>query len=139
MPPDPVAVDRSDLIKRLFAVSLSVGFATQITRMAWLIAGRAPSSEDIPDLILLITSLIIVVLSWDGYLPVLRRYPLKDRQRFFLDIMIVFFYLILLQSSHGRAVMTWLYIINIIFILYILWDIFTMRVAGADYEGLGLP
>lgn len=89
----PIAIDRSDLIKRLFAVSLSVGFATQIAKMSWLTEGRLPVSGELPDLFLLIVSLFIIVLSWDGYLAAIQKFPPTDIYRFLLDVGIVFFLL----------------------------------------------
>jgi hypothetical protein len=111
----PIARDRSDLVKRLFAVCLSVGFANQIINMVWLTNGKLPPSNEVPDLLLLIVSLIIIVLSWDGYLRVLQEFPLEDVYRFFLDIGIVFSYLILLQCAHTRTDLAWVYIIDVIF------------------------
>jgi hypothetical protein len=108
--------DRADLVKRLFAVSLSVGFA-QIAKVVDI------SIITLQDLLMLVVSAVVVVLSWEGYLRVLRDFPLKDAVRFYLDITIVFVYLILLEFSHVTKIGWWYIVIDIIFVLYIVWDI----------------
>jgi hypothetical protein len=137
----PIAIDRSDLIKRLFAVCLSVGFAAQIANMSWLLEGRLPLSSEVPNLLLLVISLILIVLSWDGYLAAISTFPLVDMHRFFLDVAIVFVYLILLQLAHTSTDLAWVYVIDLIFILYTIWDCLTIRMLRDEkvktkYNGL---
>ncbi len=67
---------------------------------------------------MLIVSAIVVVLSWEGYLTALQKYPLRDPSRFYLDVIIVFVYLILLEFSHANKLVFWYGCIVFIFVLY---------------------
>jgi hypothetical protein len=134
-PTAPLATDRADLIRRLFAVSLSVGFASQVAKMSWLIDGKLPTGGDIQDIVLLIISGIVVVLSWDGYLGAIRDFPLQDASRFYLDVVIVFLYLVLLECSHINNIWFWISAIDAIFVLYIIWDLLT-KLNHPNYVGL---
>jgi hypothetical protein len=70
-PREKVRADiRADLIKRLFAVAISVGAATA------------------------------TVLSWDGYLLSINDRPLGNFWRFAIDIALVFIYMFLLMTSY---------------------------------------
>src|SRR5260370_4213090 len=131
--PTQVAKDRADLIKRLFAVSLSVGFASQVAK---IIDAKFTSGSGIQDFMMLSVSATVVVLSWEGYLGALQDFPLEDVFRFYLDIIIVFLYLVLLACSHSDTAAWWSYVIDIIFISYIVWDLLTKYVYPDQYRGL---
>lgn len=87
---EKVARDRADLVKRLFAIVLSVGLASRITGLPW-IRGTPSSPDDVKNVILLSLSSLAVVLSWDGYLGALQLFKLKDIQRFTLTYSSLFF------------------------------------------------
>jgi hypothetical protein len=124
----PTASGREDFIKRLFAVTLSVGIANQFSHvmldpsavvdhhLTW-----HPFYDKWRDLLLLLISLIIVVSSWEGYLQAVLRNPLEDAGRFWVDIAIVFTYLILTLSTEDPG--AWFLIHVAIFVEYMIWDI----------------
>lgn len=121
--------DRVDLIKRLFGVSISVGFASQFSRIVLspgyshdyhLDTGRL-AGDHWRDGTLLIISLIGVVASWEGYLRAIHNNPLEDRARFYIDIILVILYLVLMLSS--QIFYLWFHVVVLIFFCYLLWDI----------------
>ena len=50
------ANDRADLIKRLFAVAISVGAATTLYRMSWVQDGRPPCISEYQQLLILVAA-----------------------------------------------------------------------------------
>jgi hypothetical protein len=125
-----LAKERADLVRRLFAVTVSVGFAAQLTRIvsASIIGGQLvwPKFwEHWHELVLLFISMVAVVGSWEGYLISIERTPLKDRTRFYIDVAIVFSYLILMLSSPVDK--AWLWALAAVFVLYTMWDIASIR------------
>ena len=137
--------DRVDFVKRLFAVAISVGFATQVSRIIQeqQTSHRAllsVASDHRVGLILLLASLFIVVGSWEGYLASIRGKPLDDTIRFYIDIAIVFEYLLLMLCS--ELPQEWFAIHFLIFGTYLIWDIFARRYVKAHSESpeaLSLP
>jgi hypothetical protein len=127
---------RADLVKRLFAVTLSVGVASQIIKIVF--TGHTldhqlqwtPVLAQWPELLLLLISLIIVVTSWEGYLGAIEGLPLEDWQRFYIDILLVLSYLILTLCC--QLYDDWFAVHLIIFILYLAWDHFRARLP--DYQ-----
>jgi hypothetical protein len=111
---------RGDLIKRLFAVAISVGAATTLSQMKWVQAGRAPCMPEYQQLSILAAALWATVLSWDGYLISIAKRPLKKPSRFIIDILLVFIYMILLMTS--RLLTWWLFLHALIYTLYVIWD-----------------
>jgi hypothetical protein len=124
-----LAGDRVDLVKRLFAVTISVGFATQLSKIIFdprYVAGPELNIVSIAtdhwrDGLLLLVAMVAVVASWEGYLKAVDRSPLEDRGRFYIDIILVFFYLILMLSS--QIFHLWFHLLWVIFVLYTIWDI----------------
>jgi hypothetical protein len=90
--PNSVSRAREDFIKRLFAVTLSVGIASQIVRIMFDPSHISSQYDWLPlfhqwrTILLLIISLAIVVSSWEGYLGAIERMPLEDALRFWIDI-----------------------------------------------------
>lgn len=123
-PPDQTggaAGDRGDLIKRLFAVAISIGFGNAVAGSNWVKYGRMPSAEEGHQIAIVLVAVIATILSWDGYLTSIRNKPLKSLWRFAIDVVLVFSYMfIFITSKHSQF---WLPIISFMFILYILWDI----------------
>jgi hypothetical protein len=130
--PDPssAAKAKEDFIKRLFAVTLSVGVASQIVRIMFdpsHFPGQSAQYDWSPVLhewrtiLLLGISLTIVVSSWEGYLGAIERMPLEDELRFWIDIALVFSYLLLTLSSQIYGL--WFSIHTVIFVEYLAWDI----------------
>lgn len=116
---------RRDLIQRLFAVAISVGFAAAVNKMVWIKDSVAFGKSDALHGLVIITALYATVLSWDGYLLSITKKPLYDFTRFALDICLVFVYMFMLMTSDRPYY--WMYILCGIFTLYITWDILTVR------------
>lgn len=123
--PEDVRADfRADLIKRLFAVAISVGAATTLYQMHWVQHGRAPCLSEYQQLLILIAAMAATVLSWDGYLYAIKTRTLRTFWRFAIDILLVFIYLLLLMTS--RLLTWWLFIHALIYALYAIWDVLTV-------------
>jgi hypothetical protein len=134
--PTQLAQNRADLIKRLFAVIVSVGFASQLTQMKWIVDARWPAVNELPHILVLFLGLFLIIQSWEGYLTALEQHPLKRGSRFYLDVIIVFTYLVLLTTSGNLDI--FLFIICVIFLEYAIWDFLTC--ADIDLErGCGAP
>lgn len=122
------AEDRNDFIKRLFAVVISVGFATTVPNtLQWIVTFSRPDPVGAQSSALLLASLLLVVQSWEGYLASVRTYPLKDLTRFILDIILVFEYLLLLHLSVEATDVThhkYFTCVLAIFFTYLAWDYF---------------
>ena len=139
--PTERAKSRVDFIKRLFAVAVSVGAATPVSRVlsaqsnsdAHTINILSVLSGHWRSLLLLFISLVTVVLSWEGYYGTLEGLPLEDPLRFYLDIAIVFAYLLLMLSTEYYDV--WFSLLPCIFGLYLAWDIASIASASHDKRG----
>ncbi len=123
---------RADFIKRLFAVAISVGFATTLTKMKWVENGSWPADCEWEQLAILATGLIATVASWDGYLASIKAKPLNGYWRFVIDILLVFIYMFFLISS--KQANFWLPILAFVFILYFIWDVLTVREHMGKYD-----
>jgi hypothetical protein len=129
--PTSTAKAREDFIKRLFAVTLSVGVASQIVRIMFDPSHISPQYDLSPVLnqwrtiLLLCISLTIIVSSWEGYLGAIERMPLEDAARFWIDIALVFSYLLLTLSSQIFGL--WFSIHAVIFFEYLAWDMARAR------------
>jgi hypothetical protein len=122
---------RGDLIRRLFAVAISVGAATTLARMDWVEKGHWPTLAEWQQLAILSVAMTATVLSWDGYLMSIEDRPLKKFWRFAIDITLVFVYMFLLMTSHHKT--WWIPIHAITYALYIIWDFLTVREYTAKY------
>jgi cation transport ATPase len=117
--------NRADLIRRLFAVAISVGFASTLVQMDWIKEGRLPNWIEAGQLFALVTALIATVLSWDAYLLAIEERPLTNPLRFAIDMVLIFTYMLLLiVSKHAQFFLPTL---AVIFVLYVLWSILTVR------------
>jgi hypothetical protein len=110
-----IAEARIDLIVRFFAVAISVGFATSLSRMDWVQAGAVPTSRDWQDLMRLLSALLVVISGWEWFHRDTRRDETCNTQIFIIDILEVVIFLIFLLSFQAERV--WLYCIGMIFIL----------------------
>jgi hypothetical protein len=123
--PQTQAQIRGDLIRRLFAVAISVGAATTLSRMAWVNNGCWPNLREWEQISILLAATVATVLSWDGYLMSIEDRPLEGFWRFAIDIALVFIYMFLLMTSNHRT--WWLFIHALTFVLYVVWDFLTIR------------
>lgn len=118
------ASSRADFMKRLFAVAVSVGFASPLTRMVWIEKGTLPTDVEWHQIAILATALLATIGSWEGYFSAIDNRPLKGVIRFVIDIILVLIYMILLISSaHPNF---FLPILVFIFLLYVIWDALTI-------------
>lgn len=126
---------RIDFVKRLFAVAVSVGFASQLSRLL-LDPNHAANHalnlssillENWKSISLLSVSLVAVVASWEGYLRAVEDCPLEDSFRFYLDIVIVLCYLVMSLTSQFYSF--WFGVLPTIFLLYAIWDIARMQMS----------
>ncbi|EKS35132.1 hypothetical protein HMPREF9696_02404 [Afipia clevelandensis ATCC 49720] len=119
------AEDRADLVKRLFAVAISIGFGAAVISADWVKEGRTPSVIEAKQIAIVAIAIFVTVLSWDGYLASIRTKKLYDWPRFAIDVILVFTYLFLFATSkHSNF---WLPILSFIFFLYVVWDILTIH------------
>lgn len=128
--PNSISDNRLDFVRRLFAVVVSVGFATQVSGMEWIRSGNSPTSEEVREILLLCFAVVVTIASWEGYNQYVSRMPLEDISRFILDILIVFSYLVLFLSSHNELI--YLYTLTFIFFLYFLWDLLCAYIPHAE-------
>lgn len=118
---------RVDFVRRLFAVAVSVGAASKLSQI-FAVGNKDPVTsillEHSREFSLLFISVVAVVLSWEGYLISVRRVPIEEPPRFYLDVLIVFAYLALMEMvSRYHA---WFVVISGIFVLYTIWDALTI-------------
>jgi hypothetical protein len=115
---------RKDLIRRLVAVVISVGFASQIVSLqliAWWEKGPSSHDPHVAQLARLGTGLLIILLGWDWYERDIEEMPLTGVKRFLLDAVIVLAELVVLLSSGDARL--WSSVLVVVFALYVLWDI----------------
>jgi hypothetical protein len=123
-PEDLRAKIRDDLIRRLFAVAISVGAATTLVQMSWVQNGRWPCLAEWQQLFILVAAMTATVLSWDGYLWSIANRPLRNFWRFAIDVLLVFIYMFLLMTS--KLLVWWLFLHALIYTLYAIWDLLTV-------------
>ena len=114
---------------------VSVGFAAQIVDANWILFIAWPSPEEWVEISLLLVGISMVVGSWEGYFSSINERPLERVFRFVIDVLIVFLYLILLNSiSEFRAFKFWM---AIIFTFYVVWDFVSMMEHPQSYANGG--
>jgi prefoldin subunit 5 len=119
-----VPAARKDLIRRLVAVAISVGFASQIVLMnvfEWWTQGAHLGDPQAAQLARLITGMLVILLGWDWYDRDVEDKPLTRIARFILDAVIVITQLLLLLSSGDSHL--WSRLLVAVFALYVVWDI----------------
>ena len=123
---------RADLVRRLVAVAISVGFAATLARMNWVQNGRLPDPAELNQTIALATALLATILSWDGPLVSMRDKPLFGFWRFLVNVALVFIFMFLLMASMHPGCLIWT--LAVIFVLYVVWDVLTIREHIASYD-----
>jgi hypothetical protein len=119
------AIDhRSDLVRRMFAVVVSVGFAGALARSAWIEGQRFPKGDEWQSLLCLGAVLVLILSSWEGF----NRHRAKTDTFlpvFCVDLALVLLYLVmLLLSSNPYALLR---LVACVFLLYVVWDILVLR------------
>ena len=123
---------RADLIRRLFAVAISVGFAATLARMTWVQNGALPGPAELNQTLILGTALLAAVLGWESHLLAMAEKPLFGFSRFLVNLVLVFIYMFLLMASAHPECMLWT--LAVVFVLYVVWDVLTMREQIASYD-----
>lgn len=111
---------RSDFVRRVFAIAISVGFASAIAASKWVEEHRLPKDSEWSPLLCLLAGLILMVGSWEGY----HRHFSKTDEKitiFFTDVTLLFTYLLILLLSPAPILFLWL--VAIVFALYAAWDL----------------
>lgn len=115
---------RSDLIRRMFAVVVSVGFAGALVRSPWIEHQRFPEGDEWQSLLCLGAVLVLILSSWEGF----NRHRTKTDTFlpvFCVDLALVLLYLVmLLLSSNPYALLR---MVTVVFFLYVVWDILVLR------------
>jgi hypothetical protein len=110
--------DRVDLVKRLFAIAISVGFAVRVVKLdtdGW------PGCVEWEQIARLFTGMIVVIYCWDWYHRDIERKKYKYIGRFILDVASAFVYMVLLYSADRGSV--WSFSLFLIFLLFVFWDV----------------
>jgi hypothetical protein len=111
---------RLDLVRRLFAIAISIGVGAAIVNARWVREGTLPAGQEVEQIAIVMLALFATVLSWDGYLMSVRKKPLHDWPRFAIDVFLVFIYMFLIVTSNKSNF--WLPIVCVMYALYVLWD-----------------
>jgi len=119
-PKDLWAECRLDLVRRLFAVAISIGIGSAIINARWVKEGEMPNQSEWEQIAIVALALFATVLSWDAYLISVHKKKLYDKLRFTIDVVLVFTYLFLFATSNHSHF--WLPIICWMYTLYVLWD-----------------
>jgi hypothetical protein len=130
---------RADLLRRLFAVAVSVGFAATLARMSWVQNGALPGPAELNQTLILATALLAAVLGWESHLLAMTEKPLFGIWRFLVNLVLVFVYMFLLMASAHPECVLWT--LAVIFVLYVVCDVLTVREqnASADATPVGMP
>lgn len=115
---------RDDFMRRLFAVAISVGFATTFSKMNWVREARLPDNSEINQLMVLSVAFLATIQSWDGYLVSISIKKLHGTSRFTIDIVLVMIYMFLLINAGHYYVLP--FSLALIFLLYVVWDFLTI-------------
>ena len=115
---------RTDLIRRLFPMAISVGFAGPLVQMSWLTNGPIPTMPEFEQLARLFVSMLFVLISWDWFHKDMISSPPRTMVRFLTDVAIVLAYMLFLIFSRSQA--AWLVSIVMVFFLYVIWDILSL-------------
>jgi hypothetical protein len=127
------AAIREEFVKLLFAVAITIGVAISFDRMEWVKSGiLPPKNNEWEQLAVLLVGLVATVASWDGYLAAIANKPLNGALRYSIDIILVFVYMFFLISA--EKFIYWPWILVVIFFLYVVWDLLTIREYLKSYD-----
>lgn len=127
-----LAVARRDLIVRLVPVVISVGFVARLAQMQWLSQAKAPDYFQWQEIFRLVTAMFAVVSGWEWYHRDVDKRPLYETPRFLVDVLVIVAALVFLFSS--RHTVLWFGALIAIFVLYVLWDIFSILEFPDQYD-----
>jgi hypothetical protein len=108
----------------LFTLVIQYGFQGFLGE-DWIEQGRFPVHSEIVSILIFVLGLLTVVLSWYGYHKSLTQRPnhygVCEMFRFILDVVMLLLYGILLNKYNNLTFS--LYMIILVFVLYIIWDV----------------
>lgn len=121
--------DRSfgiDFIDPFFAIVISFGLTYGLFTENWFEKGIFPvGMQSYAQLLALVLAFLFVILSWWGYHVSIFKQPIRGFYRFAFDVVLVILYGILFVEF--RSVATFVFILVIIFIIYLLWDLYKVN------------
>jgi hypothetical protein len=123
---------RADLVRRMFAVAISVGFAATLAKMNWVQNGALPAPAELNQTLILVTALLAAVLGWESHLAATTEKPLFGFWRFLVNLVLVFIYMFLLMASAHPECVLWT--LAVIFVFYVVCDLLSMREQIASYD-----
>lgn len=123
---------RGDLVRRLFAVAISIGVGAALITTDWVKDGRLPTANEAEQIAIVAVALLATVLSWDGYLVSIHNKPLFDWPRFAIDVLLVFTYMFLIATSKHKTF--WLPIMCWMFAWYTVWDALSINQFPSTYD-----
>jgi len=126
------AIDRLDLVKRFFSVTISIGVGSTLANADWIRNGFFPDRAHVEQFAIVLLALFATVLSWDGYLASVKKKPLNGWFRFAIDIFLVIIYAVLILTS--QHAWFWLPILCLIFALYVVWDAVSVWEYPASFD-----
>lgn len=121
-----------DFIDPLFAVAISIGFTEGIMKEQWFRDWYMPKGDDTFNLFVFGLGFLTIVLSWLGYHESIKTKPLHGIGRFILDVLLVMVYAVLMVKFRDLGAV--LFLIAIIYLLYILWDLFKVNEYPKQYK-----
>jgi hypothetical protein len=128
---------RADLLRRMFAIAVSVGFAATLAKMSWVQNGTLPDHAEFDQTLILATALLAAIVGWEGHLLSMSERPLLGFSRFLVNLALIFIYMFLLMASAHPECVLWT--LAAIFVLYVIADAFTIREHLASYDPTAAP
>lgn len=133
--PTLLSNERRDLIKRLFAVAISIGFGAALVKASWVSQGTMPTASDFPQITIIAVALAATIFSWDGYHQSIETKPLNGIARFAIDVLLVFCYMFIFITSANNTF--WLPILCFMFFLYSIWDFLSVAEYSNQFKSGG--
>lgn len=113
------------LVDPLFAVAIHIGLVEGLMRTEWFLQARVLTAQEWRELWTFVAAMLNVLLSWLGYHQSIERRPIRGTMRFLIDLVLIILYSALLVQFRRLQVVTVLF--AVIFLLYVIWDIFKVR------------
>jgi hypothetical protein len=129
---------RIDFIDPLFAVAIHIGFVEGLLTESWAHDRTFPAFNDIANIWMFFVGLFfVIVTSWVGYHLSIERRPLKQNERFYIDIVLLVLYFFVLLYFRSPSKMCVLLVL--IYVFYIAWDYYKTREYDQEFYGGGPP
>jgi succinate dehydrogenase hydrophobic anchor subunit len=122
MESDESAVSRIEFIDPLFAISIGIGIESGLVGQGFFKDWRWPVGLEWQAAFSWVVIFTITILSWIGYRQSVRRTKIESYKRFFISIILVLLYGVMFVKH--KSVDAVLLMFLIMFLLYLVWDIF---------------